>query len=115
MAVLAVKNWWFFDKQDSPWHKRFDYASQGVYLLSLLTVENWDGSSVSEVILWALIIGRTILWGKKEIKGWYWLILQQLTSIVFGLYRGIYLYILTSIIQLFQGIYGWWKWREGSA
>lgn len=115
MAVLAIKNYLLFDKQESDWHKRFDYASIGVYLLSLLAVQTWNGSSISEVILWGLIIGRTILWGKKEIKGWYWLILQQLMSIVFGLYRGIYLYIFTSILQLFQGIYGWWKWKKDEA
>lgn len=114
MAVLALKNYTLFDNQTSPWHKTFDRISIFIYVLSLWTIRTFDGSSISEAILWSLIIGRTILWGKKEVKGWYWLIFQQIVAIVFGLYRGIYLYILTSILQLFQGVYGWWKWKGQS-
>jgi uncharacterized membrane protein len=112
MAVLGIKNYILFDTPTHKLHRQLNNFSIAVFFVSLLFLKGFDGKSLSELVLWIAIIGKTIFLGKNNIKGWHFQILQQLLSIVFGWYRGIYIYIFKSIIFTFQGIYGLWKWRK---
>lgn len=112
MAVLAIKNYFLFHIPESKWHRYFDWLALAVFFFSLSLIQGLDGKSLSELLLWITIVGKTILLGKKNIGGWYLQIIQQVISIFFGLYRNIYLYVLKSVIFVIQGIYGFLKWRK---
>ncbi|MFK7948462.1 MAG: nicotinamide mononucleotide transporter [Saprospiraceae bacterium] len=112
MAILALKNYYLFHQIENKWHSIFDKLTIIVFLGSLYFLNGFDGKSISELVLWCMIITKTILLGKKNDKGWIFQILQQAVSIIFGLYRGLYIYVFKSIIFTFQGIYGYWKWRK---
>lgn len=112
MAVLAIKNYFLFDTPKSKWHRYFDGMTVVVFLCSLSLVQGLDGKSISELLLWITIVGKTILLGKKNIGGWYFQIFQQVISIFFGLYRNIYVYVLKSLVFAIQGVYGFLKWKN---
>jgi|GEM_PF-1921603 hypothetical protein len=112
MVVLGIKNFVLFHTPEHKWHRQFDRLAIVVFFGSLFFLRGFDGKSLSELVLWMAILGKTIFLGKNNIKGWHFQILQQLLSIIFGWYRGIYIYIIKSIIFTFQGIYGLWKWRK---
>ncbi len=114
MGVLAIKNYFLFHHPENKWHGFFDWLTVGIFIFSLTLLPDLGGKSLSELILWITIIFKTILLGKKKIGGWYFQIIQQMISIVFGLYRDIYLYVIKSIIFTLQGIYGFWKWKFSS-
>lgn len=111
MAILAIKNYFWFHHPQHQLHRYLDRLTLVVFLGSLYFINGWNGKAISELILWIGIIGKTLLLGKKSIGGWYFQIFQQLVSIVFGLYREIYMFVLKSIIFTIQGIYGVWKWN----
>ncbi len=112
MMVLSLKNYYLFDKQESKGHFYLDRLSLVVFVLSLPLLNGWNGKAASEFLLWGMIIVRTLLLGKNNIKGWIFQILQQVLSVIFGLYRDMYIYIFKSILFAIQGVYGYWKWKR---
>lgn len=112
MGVLAIKNYFLFDRPNHKLHKWGNGVTLVVFGCSFVFITGWDGKSISEVLLWSAIITKTLLLGKRKVGGWYFQILQQLLSIVFGLYRDIYLYILKGIFFALQGIWGLLKWKK---
>ena len=113
MAILAIKNYFYFHREGHKVHRYFEWLTLGVFGVSLLWMNGWDGKGLSELLLWVAIIGKTLLLGKKNIGGWYFQIVQQALSIVFGLYREIYLYVAKGAFFALQGVYGYWRWRNG--
>ena len=112
MVVLGIKNYFYFDRPTHKLHPYFDKLAIAVFLGSLFLINGLDGKSISEVLLWTAIIGKTILLGKENTKGWYFQIIQQLLSIVFGLYRDIYMYVIKGLAFAIQGIWGLLKWKK---
>ena len=112
MGILAVKNYFYFEKPEHKIHRIFNWITGVVFAGSLVFIQTLDGKSISELLLWSAIIAKTLLLGKRKTGGWYFQILQQLISIVFGLYRDIYLYVIKGIAFALQGIWGLLKWKK---
>ena len=112
MAILAIKNYYFFTNPNHQYHQYFNQISIIVFIISLLFMNSFDGKYLSELLLWGFIIARTIFLGKNHISGWIFQILQCITSIAFGLYRDMFLYVIVGFIFTIQSIYGYWKWKE---
>ncbi|MEM0996462.1 MAG: nicotinamide mononucleotide transporter [Bacteroidota bacterium] len=112
MSILAIKNFFLFHKPKSKIHRSFESLTFAIFLSSFALIRGWDGRAISEVLLWSAIIGKTLLLGKKNTSGWYFQLLQQALSIIFGLYQEIYLYALKGAVFVLQGIWGLRQWRR---
>ncbi|MFK7948461.1 MAG: nicotinamide mononucleotide transporter [Saprospiraceae bacterium] len=112
MAILALKNYYYFNNSSHKYHQYFNRISIFVFIVSLLFINSLDGKSLSELLLWSFIIARTIFLGKNHISGWLFQILQCLTSIAFGLYRDMFLYVIVGFIFTIQSIYGYYQWQK---
>jgi len=112
MGVLAIKNYFLFHRPTHSLHRHFEKLTIGVFLISLAFFQGFSWKNISELILWMLIIGKTVLLGKQHIWGWHFQIIQQLVSIIFGWYQQIYLYTFKSVLFTIQGVYGYWKWNN---
>lgn len=112
MGVLAIKNFFYFHRPESRWHRPFEWLTLLVFLASFSMIGQLDGKAISEIVLWTAIIAKTILLGKKNILGWHFQVLQQSLSVVFGLYREIYLYVLKGAFFALHGIWGYFRWRK---
>jgi hypothetical protein len=71
--------------------------------------------ALAEVALWTSIIFKTITLGRGHASGWQWQMAQQAMSIVFGMQREVYIYVIKSIVQLMQAVWGYWQWRKSEA
>ena len=115
MIVLGFKNYFVFGQSKQPLYgKALDWLSLPVYLGSFFLLKDFSFGSITEVLMWGVIIAKTLTLGKGQSNGWIWQILQQILSIVFGWQREIYLYVLKSVFQLLQGVWGYWRWRGES-
>lgn len=112
MAILALKNYQYFNNPNHKSHQYFNNLSIIIFVISLLFLNAFDGKTLSELLLWSFIIARTIFLGKNHISGWIFQILQFISSIAFGFYREMYLYVIVGIIFTIQSIYGYWQWKK---